>query len=130
MDVNYIMDNDSGYISHNPESNLDNSTENSLKTKQQCSGTFMFLSEDALLERPVPTNFTQSSGSVLDNSEASLKTEFSGFDDSDTDWSGLVPKVDSIVWDPNVPNGECFFKYLLGEIKLANIKTNEQTMVS
>lgn len=103
MDYTLIMDNDSGYVSHNQESNCDSSLENAFKTKS--SSEFDYLSEDTLLEKPsILNNYkrTELFDSVINSSQESVRTQFSGMEDSDrSECSFVIPEVPQITWDPD-----------------------------
>ncbi|KAJ8971816.1 hypothetical protein NQ317_004846 [Molorchus minor] len=112
FDIKYItMDNDSGYVSHNQESNSDSSMENFTKT---AISEPVYISEDALLEKPDivvqeifnfqtkkscnaeimnNSNSLDSSDLILSSSVISQETTFSGFDNdcSDSDLSVEIP---------------------------------------
>lgn len=91
-EVTFGMDNDSGYVSTNQESNLEYSSQGNvifgaMEERQ------VYLSEDALLERPEISTQGEScpsSSSVVPASLESQKTTFSGFDD---DESGLEKDI-------------------------------------
>lgn len=101
MELGLSMDNDSGYVSHHPESNLDSSSENMNKVSFDSQDIFM--SEDAHLEQPILrkncSNLRQDSfDSVINTSQESVNTEFSGFDDSDrSELSFVIPTVKPLV---------------------------------
>lgn len=90
--VGFVVDNDSGYVSINPESSMDYP---SVITNVNCSTTnskHIYLSEDALLEKPeiCPQQNGNEydhlfflSNSVVAPSCESEKTTFSGFEDTD-----------------------------------------------
>ncbi|EFA07347.2 hypothetical protein TcasGA2_TC015944 [Tribolium castaneum] len=90
------MDNDSGYVSHNQESNFDSLSESGFKAK--ASAELDYLNEDALLEKPLVIN--NSFDSVINSSQESVRTHFSGFEDSEaSDTSFVIPPVPPIIWD-------------------------------
>jgi hypothetical protein len=102
MESVLIMDNDSGYVSHNHESNLDCLSENATKSYSEND---IYICEDALLEKPLVKNVEncdhfESVDSVINCSQESIKTEFSGFEDSDqSDTSLVIPVSKQIVWN-------------------------------
>lgn len=107
MEHSFIVDNDSGYVSHNQESNMDSSYENVHKLGLYSSYN-EFQNEDTLLERPYlkqtsrSNSFTKHSDSfdsVINSSQESVKTTFSGFEDSfASDTSFVIPEVPPIIW--------------------------------
>lgn len=63
--LHLMMDYDSGYMSHNPESNLDSSLEisdDNLQKGDECKP--VYLSEDALLETPISNKYLNSNVSM------------------------------------------------------------------
>ncbi|XP_044264787.1 uncharacterized protein LOC123011432 [Tribolium madens] len=103
MDYSLIMDNDSGYISHYQESNFDSLSESGFKAK--ASLELDYLNEDALLEKPFVINHcsrSESFDSVINSSQESVRTRFSGLEDSvPSDSSFVIPQVPQIFWDPD-----------------------------
>ncbi|RZC39424.1 uncharacterized protein BDFB_004689 [Asbolus verrucosus] len=102
MEISLGMDNDSGYVSHYQESNLDSSSENVYSNRHSTHDLYM--NEDALLEKPSVKSKERarfdSFDSVINCSQESVKTEFSGFEDSDrSDVSFIIPEVQPIVWN-------------------------------
>ncbi|KAG5890907.1 hypothetical protein JTB14_024905 [Gonioctena quinquepunctata] len=116
------MDYDSGYISHNPESNLDSSSENIteiIKEPSLCLSEDAFLSEDALLERPEINKFSNlsveidkedyeetrklfnssdiGSESILPNSTESQELSYNGFDKDYDNSDFEIPCVNKII---------------------------------
>nr|XP_023025972.1 uncharacterized protein LOC111513979 [Leptinotarsa decemlineata] len=130
--LNFNMDYDSGYISHNPESNLDSSSCSDILTEQS-SNKPVYLSEDALLEKPdvrprlfdlsmeidredyeETRNLFNSSdiddeAFILPKSEDSHEISYSGFD------------KDSDISDIEIP---CAAKIVYGSVSTLNNKNN------
>lgn len=115
------MDYDSGYMSHNPESNLDSSLEFSVGESLLKNGTNkpIYLSEDALLEKPEikksslnlsfqieNENYEETrrlfyspekeeSDTVISDSVISQDTNYSGFNDSELE-NNISPVIASV----------------------------------
>jgi hypothetical protein len=112
MESVLIMDNDSGYVSHNHESNLDCLSENATRSYSEND---IYICEDALLEKPLVKNVEncdhfESVDSVINCSQESIKTEFSGFEDSDqSDTSLVIPVSKQIVWNTK---GKLYMYYI------------------
>lgn len=87
-----VVDNDSGYVSTNPESNLDYPSLNNMSSEKDSN---IYLSEDALLEKPEICQKEEEeeveyehlyflSNSIVAPSCESEKTTFSGFNDDES----------------------------------------------
>lgn len=123
--INYAMDYDSGYISHNQESNSDCSAES---TSTNAAYPFFsinpfYISEDTLLERPEdnkfvgnvqePCDLSSDSNSIVPASVETVKTQFSGFG-NESDLSAEIYTVDEIVYkEENFKNDNEFENSLI-----------------
>ncbi|XP_072391920.1 uncharacterized protein mi [Diabrotica undecimpunctata] len=150
--LHFSMDYDSGYISHNHESNLDSSLDINEKIINTMNNRPIYLSEDALLETPqvhkyanisleiekedfeetrhvFSSPFLNNSSNEISASVTSRDISYSGFETDQTNMSVEVPACKKIVVDKaSVQNTKTMYSSPdLNDIKREIIRDTQQT---